>query len=136
MLLYDFASKEQLVDEVLAEVRRREVRLIEEQGIDFGGTAGDALHAVWRWVSAEERAPFMRLFFETYVDALRRPDAHADGARPLVRDWVEFLGRDEVGIDPATATLMIAVARGLLLDRLAAAGPERTDAALDCFTAL
>src|SRR5205085_11112953 len=58
MLLYDFASKEQLVDEVLAEVRRREVRLIEEQGIDFGGTAGDALHAVWRWVSAEERAPF------------------------------------------------------------------------------
>ena len=136
MLLYDFESKEALIDAVLAEIRRREEELIGEQQIDFRGEPAEALAAVWRWVSAEERAPFMRLFFETYVDALRRPDAHADGARPLVRDWVDFLGRDEIGIDETTATLMIAVVRGLLLDRLAADDPERTDRALAHFTEL
>jgi AcrR family transcriptional regulator len=136
MLLYDFESKEALIDEVLAEIRRREERLIAEEQIDFRGDPAEALAAVWRWVSADERAPFMRLFFETYVDALRRPDAHAEGARPLVRDWVDFLGRADVGIDDTSATLMIAVIRGLLLDRLGAADPERTDRALDRFTEL
>jgi hypothetical protein len=74
----------------------------------------------------------MRLFFETYVSALQRPEA----ARPLVRDWVEFLGRPGSSVDPATATLLIAVIRGLLLDRLAADDPERTDLALRRFTEL
>jgi AcrR family transcriptional regulator len=129
MLLYDFGSKEQLIDEILAEVRRREERLIAERQIDFRGAPGDALGAVWEWVSAEERAPFMRLFFETYVDALRRPGA----AQPLVRDWVDFLERE---VDAATATLFIAVIRGLLLDRLAADDPARTDAALERFAEL
>jgi AcrR family transcriptional regulator len=136
MLLYDFESKEALIDAVLAEIRRREERLIAEERIDFRGDPAEALAAVWRWVSADERAPFMRLFFETYVDALRRPEAHREGARPLVRDWVDFLGRDEVGIDETTATLMIAIVRGLLLDRLAAADPERTDRALTRFAEL
>jgi hypothetical protein len=136
MLLYDFESKEGLIDAILAEIRRREERMVAEQRIDFRGDPADALAVVWRWVSADERAPFMRLFFETYVDALRRPEAHADGARPLVRDWVDFLSRAEVGIDEATATLMIAVIRGLLLDRLGAADPERTDRALERFTEL
>ena len=79
MLLYDFESKEKLVDEVLAEIRRRLApRLAELQtGRDEAGT----LAAVWDWASAEERAPFMRVFFETYVDSLAHPEAHADRGR-------------------------------------------------------
>jgi AcrR family transcriptional regulator len=132
MLLYDFGSKEKLIDAILAEVRRREEALIAERDIDFERAPGEAIAAVWDWVSADERAPFMRLFFETYVSALQRPEA----ARPLVRDWVEFLGRPGSSVDPATATLLIAVIRGLLLDRLAADDPERTDLALRRFTEL
>src|ERR1051326_8008687 len=60
MLLYDFGSKETLVDEILAEIRRREERLISERQIDFRGAPGEALTAVWDWVSAEERAPLDR----------------------------------------------------------------------------
>ena len=117
MLLYDFGSKE---------------RLIVEREIDFRGAPADAIAAVWEWVTAEEREPFMRLFFETYVGALGRPAA----ARPLVGDWVEFLGRPGSGVEAATATLFIAVVRGLLLDRLAADDPERTDRALERFAEL
>jgi AcrR family transcriptional regulator len=137
MLLYDFGSKERLVDEILAEIRLREAELLGElQAV--AGTSAETLEAVWSWVSAPEREPFVRLFFETSVDALARPDAHVDRGRPMVGDWLAFLGsrwRPEP-LDPATATLFVAVVRGLLLDRLGADDPERTDAALRLFTGL
>jgi hypothetical protein len=138
MLLYDFESKERLVDEILAEIRRREAMLLADLQAAPGTTSADTLAAVWEWVSAPERAPFMRLFFQTSVDALAHPEAHAEGGRPMVGDWLTYLGtrwRPEP-LDPATATLFVAVVRGLLLDRLGAADPERTDAALLRFTRL
>ena len=138
MLLYDFESKEKLIDEVLAEIRRREAALLVDLQAGAADDPGDTLAAIWEWVSADERAPFMRLFFETYVDAMTHPGAHAKGGRPMVTDWLEFLGtrwRPEK-LDPATATLYVAVVRGLLLDRLTAPDPERTDAALQKFTSL
>jgi len=138
MLLYDFESKQKLIDEVLAEIRRREAALLVELQAGPATGPAESLATVWEWVTADERAPFMRLFFETYVDAIAHPDSYADGGRPMVSDWVSFLGsrwRPE-RLDPATATLFVAVIRGLLLDRLTAADPERTDAALRRFTEL
>ena len=85
---------------------------------------------VWRWISAPEREPFLRLFFEVYVGALGRAEAG-----PLVRDWLEFLRtRWRLPVDEATATLMVAVVRGLLLDLLATGDSDRTDAALKRFS--
>jgi len=124
MLLYDFGMKEQLVREVLAEIRRREQSLLEAEV--------RTLDDVWRWIAAPEREPFLRLFFETYVDALGREEAE-----PLVRDWLEFLRTSwQPPVDEATATLMVAVVRGLLLDRLATGDRARTDAALRRFAEL
>lgn len=124
MLLYDFGSKERLVHEILAEIRRREAGLLEADV--------RTLDDVWRWIAAPEREPFLRLFFEVYVDALGRGDA-----APLVRDWLDFLERSwQPPVDAATATLMVAVVRGLLLDRLATGDRARTDAALRRFAEL
>lgn len=124
MLLYDFGSKEQLIDEVLAQIRRREETLLEADV--------RTLEDVWRWIAAPERKPFLRLFFEVYVGALGRPEAE-----PFVRDWLEFLRAHwRPPVDDATATLMVAVVRGLLLDRLATGDDERTDAALRRFSEL
>jgi AcrR family transcriptional regulator len=114
MLLYDFGSKEQLVADVLAEIRRREERLLDAEV--------HTLEEVWRWISAPEREAFLRLFFEVYVEAMKRGDAS-----PFVEDWLAFLASR---VDEATATLLIAVIRGLLLDRLATGDKKRTDAAL------
>ena len=136
MLLYDFESKEKLVDEVLAEIRRRlAARLADLQS---GGDEAATLAAVWEWASAEERTPFMRVFFETYVHALAHPEAHPDRGRAMVDDWLRFLGSrwQPEALDPATATLYVAVIRGLLLDRLTAPDPERVDQALERFTDL
>src|SRR5436190_23158088 len=55
MLLYDFETKERLVHAVLAEIRRREAGLLEAEV--------RSLEDVWRWISAPEREPFLRVFF-------------------------------------------------------------------------
>jgi AcrR family transcriptional regulator len=124
MLLYDFGTKEQLIHEILAEIRRREESLLEADV--------RTLEDVWRWISALEREPFLRLFFEIYVDSLGSEDAE-----PLVRDWLEFLETQwRPRVDAVTATMMIAVVRGLLLDRLATGDRKRTDAALERFAGL
>jgi AcrR family transcriptional regulator len=124
MLLYDFGSKEQLIHEILAEIRRREESLLEAEV--------HTLDDVWRWIAAPEREPFLRLFFEIYVGSLGRKEAE-----PLVRDWLEFLRTSwRPPVDDATATLMVAVVRGLLLDRLATGDRDRTDSALHRFAEL
>jgi AcrR family transcriptional regulator len=136
MLLYDFESKEKLVEEVLAEIRRRLAERLAELQSGRGGAG--TLEEVWAWASAEERAPFMRVFFETHVHALANPEAHAGRGRPLIDDWLRFLESrwEPEPLDPATATLFVAVIRGLLLDRLSAPDPERVDAALRRFIEL
>jgi AcrR family transcriptional regulator len=138
MLLYDFGSKEQLIEEVLAEIRRREAGLLQDMQARAATGLGEMLESVWEWVTAQERAPFMRVFFQTYVDAMTHPEAYAEGGRPMVGDWVSFLTspRRPDPVDPATATLFVAVIRGLLFDRLTAADPDRTDSALKRFTDL
>jgi len=124
MLLYDFGSKDQLIHEILAEIRRREESLLEAEV--------HTLDDVWRWIAAPEREPFLRLFFEIYVGSLGRKEAE-----PLVRDWLEFLRTSwRPPVDEATATLMVAVVRGLLLDRLATGDRVRTDSALRRFAEL
>jgi AcrR family transcriptional regulator len=136
MLLYDFESKEQLVDAILAEIRRRLAERLAE--LQSEGDDADTLAEIWNWVSAGERAPFMRVFFETHIHALAHPEAHAGGGRPLIDDWLRFLESrwEPEPLDPATATLFVAVIRGLLLDRLTAPDPDRVDAALKRFADL
>lgn len=121
MLLYDFGSKETLVDAILGEIRRREADLLRARVT--------TIEDVWRWISAPEREPFLRLFFEVYVDAISR-----DEAEPLVRDWLDYLLAEwHPRVDRAQATLMVAVVRGLLLDLLATGDRRRTNAALRRF---
>lgn len=124
MLLYDFGSKERLIHETLAEIRCREAGLLEAEV--------HTLEDVWRWIAAPEREAFLHLFFEVYVDAVRR-----DEAQPLVREWLDYLQeRWRPPVDAATATLMIAIVRGLLLDRLATGDRARTDDAFRRFAEL
>jgi len=136
MLLYDFGSKEQLVTEVLAEARRRERALLTEHALS-GVSPAELLHAIWAWISAPERAPFLRLFFEVYVAAMTQPETYSGQGRAMVTDWLDGIGAAFVEqASPAAATMLIAVVRGLLLDRLATGDLRRTDEALARFAEL
>jgi len=136
MLLYDFASKEELVMAVLAEVRRREARMLADYVSTTGRSGPELLQAVWDWASHADRAPFMRLFFEVYIDAMAHPGGRSERAQAMVTEWLDQFGAALRGspsdaADNATATLVIAALRGLLLDRLSTGDDQRTDRALN-----
>jgi AcrR family transcriptional regulator len=138
MLLYDFSSKEELIMAVLAEIRRREAAMLAGHASATGASGPELVQAVWDWASSAERAPFIRLFFEVYIDAMTRPGTYSQRGQAMVTEWLDQFGAAVKGTpaaaDPASATLVIAVLRGLLLDRLGTGDEERTDRALELFT--
>jgi AcrR family transcriptional regulator len=141
MLLYDFASKEELIMAVLAEVRRREAGMLAGHVSISGASGPELVRAVWDWASHAGRAPFMRLFFEVYVDAMAHPGTYSRQGQAMVTEWLDQFGAVLAGslagaADPSSATLVIAVLRGLLLDRLSTGDEERTDRALERFAQL
>ncbi|OKJ05587.1 TetR/AcrR family transcriptional regulator [Kitasatospora sp. CB01950] len=140
MLLYDFGSKQELVAAVLAEARRRGAHRLTEQLPPTAVSAEEHLRAIWTWMSAPERAPFVRLFFEVHADGLAHPENYPDRAEAIT-GWFDTLGTTLRGItagpgDTVTPTLVMAVVRGLLFDLTTTGDRHRTDLALDRFCAL
>jgi AcrR family transcriptional regulator len=140
MLLYDFSSKEELIMAVLTEVRGRLSRMLADYVRETGASGAGLVRAVWDWASSAERAPFMRLSFEIYVAAMTNPGAYSERGRAMVTDWLDQFGAAFAGAsaspDNTSATLLIAVLRGLLLDRFATGDERRTDLALERFAEL
>ncbi|MBC3839308.1 TetR/AcrR family transcriptional regulator [Streptacidiphilus sp. 4-A2] len=140
MLLYDFGSKQELVAAVLAEARRRgAVRLAEHLPAETGSVQ-ERLRGIWAWMSADDRAPFVRLFFEVHAEGLVHPEAYPDQGEAIT-DWFSTLNATFHDIatgpdDTVTPTLIMAVVRGLLFDLTTTADRHRTDQALDRFAEL
>ncbi|MFD8544611.1 hypothetical protein [Streptomyces sp. NPDC059649] len=131
MLLYDFGSKQELVAAVLAEARRRGAERLMHGLPPSGATVQERLRGIWTWLSALERAPFVRLFFEVHADLLAHPERYPDQAG-AVTDWFSPLRTVFADIatghgDTATPTLVMAVMRGLLFDLTTSGERERTD---------
>jgi AcrR family transcriptional regulator len=141
MLLYDFSSKEELIIAVLAEIRHREAAMLAAHTDAPGASGPELIRAVWDWAGSAERTSFMRLFFEVYIEAIADPGTYSQQGRAMVTEWLDQFGAALAGTPAdaagtASATLVIAVLRGLLLDRLSTGDQERTDRALDLFTQL
>ena len=136
MLLYDFSSKEDLVMAVLAEVRRRESVLFASHLETTRVSVSDLVRTIWDWLSSPERAPFLRLFFDVYVQAMNHPDAYSASGQAMVTEWLDQFSTAFADSDPAVATLVMAVLRGLVLDRLSTGDQVRTDRALERFARL
>ncbi|MGH3303231.1 MAG: hypothetical protein ACRDOK_16430 [Streptosporangiaceae bacterium] len=60
MLLYDFASKDELIMEWLSEVRRRESGLLAGDADVSGASGADLVQIIWNRASSAERAPLAR----------------------------------------------------------------------------
>lgn len=131
MLLYDFGSKEALLSEILLEARRRQVASLAES-VSTDQPPADALASAWTWFTGH--LPYVQLLFEVHLDAQRRPEAYAR-PRDLVDDWIRYI-TEQFGIDAAYATLILAVFRGLALDRLGAPDTAPTDEAMRRFSDL
>lgn len=140
MLLYDFGSKQELVAAVLAEARRRGATRLAENLPPEAASPEERLRGIWAWISAPERAAFVRLFFEVHADGLVHPENYPDQAEAIT-GWFDTLGATFRDIitgpdDTVTPTLVMAVIRGLLFDLTTTGDHHRTDRALDRFCEL
>lgn len=138
MLLYDFGSKEKLVTAILAEARHRRAAMYKEHLSTVARPNRETVRLAWKWLTAEEQLPQVRLMFEVYTDAMTRPEAYEGAATAIVTDWLGVFGTAYTGDenDDLDVTLILATLRGLLLDRLTATDPSRVDRAFERFTTL
>jgi AcrR family transcriptional regulator len=133
VLLYYFGSKEKMVVEVLAEVRRRQRAVYGQMEAE---SFAEACQIIWNRISAPDSEPLFRLFFEVYGIALRRPQLYKTFLRDTIEDWLGLIA------DPlcregyrrkesrAFATIVLAGMRGFMLDLCATHERERLNRAV------
>jgi AcrR family transcriptional regulator len=127
VLLHHFGTKERLVVEILGRVRDR-LRALGRSAEAESRRSG--LGAVWTWVSHPDQGPLMRLFFEAYGLALRRPDRYSEFLEHSIHDWLD---EPLAAIDDISATLAIATVTGLVLDLLTTGDQVRVEDAMERF---
>ena len=133
MLIYHFGSRDGLLSAVVEEVERRQAERLRE--LSDSGSPEQVIMAMHRDLASPGLDPLERLFFELYGRALQGDPSVRHLIDPGVRTWLEALTGlyERFGFDRrearAEATLALATARGLLLDRLATGEARRVDAA-------
>jgi AcrR family transcriptional regulator len=132
MLIYYFGTKDALIVDVLAEVRRRKYR---DLGLTTGSESAGVLRRYWDWVLSHEGRTYLRLVYEIYGLSLRDPerfDAFIATEAIEVLDVIAASYR-AVGApaDDAAAlsTYTFAALRGLELDFLATGDVPRLERA-------
>jgi AcrR family transcriptional regulator len=137
MIIYHFGSRDGLLVEVVRAMEEQQRAALAELRREPVTSAADLGRLMWQRLSDPALAPFERLFFEIYGQALQgRPYAQPllDG---VVEDWLgplaEILVQD--GMTPeaarAQARLGLATTRGLLLDLLATGDLEGVSQAME-----
>jgi len=125
LLIYHFGSREKLVSEAMAVVRRRvQAAFLEE---------GDVM-SFWKWAIHPDNAGYLRLVFEVQGLAMQKPKTYGAYLRGSLESWIELLEKRIKGRDRRqTATLVVAVFDGLLLDAYITGDVKRTTRTLRRF---
>jgi AcrR family transcriptional regulator len=136
VLLYYFASKEELIGEVLAQLRARQrdvFATLPREAASYAHT----VRAAWKLMSAPEHERVFSLFFEVYGLALQARERYAEFLKGAVDDWIAYLqiAKLDDGYTRrdarAIATVILAGYRGFLLDLLATRDRARIDRAVE-----
>jgi AcrR family transcriptional regulator len=140
LLVYHFGSKDQLLIEAMGLIRSRARQALETMMAAQAGGAdiGELVRTLWKWSTSARNRPYLRLFFEMHGLALQYPRQYASYLQGSVDSWIELLTlalAHRLGRARAitTATLIVGVIDGLLLDALASGDWKRTGRAIDEF---
>jgi AcrR family transcriptional regulator len=134
-LLHHFGSKEQLISEILSELRARDRRRITDLGGQLTASGDDPILIAWRRMSGEPYFNYWQAYFEVFGIALRDRARYGHFLDGFVSDWLEILGPllIEAGCPPSSAdalgSLLLASFRGLYMDLLVTGDRERADRA-------
>ena len=134
VLLYHFGSKEKMVIEVLAQVRRGQ--RVAYGRIEEASFTEDYL-TIWKRMSAPDSEPLFRLFFEAYGIALRYPRLYKAFLHDTIENWLQLMTDDLEGERyqckqaRAIATIVLAGLRGFMLDFCTTHDRKRVDEAVE-----
>jgi AcrR family transcriptional regulator len=140
MLLYHFGSKEGMVTAVLRAIRARQLAVFDRLRRSEATTPAALCKAAWAYMSDPNVGPSLKLFFETYALALRKPEAFPGFLEGAVEDWLRFLADPlcSGGASPqrarTIATITLAMFRGFMLDYAATGDGERIGRAIDLWS--
>jgi AcrR family transcriptional regulator len=132
MLLYHFESREKLLALIIDTIREQ-LRLFLTAQAATDEKLSTGLRTLWSLASRPDAEPYIRLFFELYALAVHDRERYGEFLDTVIAGWIAILQENIEEGDVATATLTIAVTRGLMLDLLATRDPERTGRALEIF---
>lgn len=134
VLIYHFGSVDELLAQALDEIRGR--RISRSVGHPHTGTLHDLVRVAWNELLDEGRGP--RVLDQATGLSLYDPDRYAALGRAATEQYLPAL----VAACPtdwpneqrqATAGMVLATLRGLLLDALTSGNPHRANASLDAF---
>ena len=134
-LLHHFGSKEQLVAEILHELRGRDRQRIAELGGRLTATGDDPIMIAWKRMSGKPYFNYWRAYFEVFAIAVRDRAHYGHFLDGVVAEWLELLTPllIEAGCPPertdSLATLILASFRGLYMDLLVTGDRKRADRA-------
>ena len=136
MLIYYFGSKDEMVVDILAEIRRRKYAELDVRGGD-----GNALRRYWDWATSAEGQRYLRVVYEVYGLSLREPERYRGFLATESQEHLDLIGEGlrEAGVAvmyvETLSTYTFAAMRGLELDLLATGDVGRADGAFAMFEA-
>ena len=126
LLIYHFGSREKLIQAALtAALRRVQTRFLQSETSILG---------FWQWATSPKNQSYLRLVFEVHGLAPRNPRLYGRYVRDAIATWKSIISSRISGRNRTeTATAIIAVFDGLLMDYLATGERARTTRALRLF---
>jgi AcrR family transcriptional regulator len=134
-LLHHFGSKEQLISEIMSELRSRDRQHIAELGGQLTASGDDPIMIAWRRMSGEPYLNYWQTTLEVFGIALRDRPRYGHFLDGFIGDWLELLEPllTDAGCSPGStaplATLLLAAFRGLYMDLLVTGDRDRADRA-------
>lgn len=130
MLLYHFNSKENLIVEVLLYGQQQQQAVFTNL-LSTQASPSQALRALWQHFISKEMAPLIRLTLELEVMSMQGKTEYQQFAQETLRGWISLVSAQMAGSSTASATLVVGVFSGLLLDFLVTQERSRVEAAFE-----
>jgi AcrR family transcriptional regulator len=133
-LTYHFGHRQDLIAAIFTRLAER-MRVPPAGDPDPDGVPG-RMGALWARLTDPRYTRVWPAFFECYAVALRHPEQHRAFLDHVMHDWVVPLSNEPAAATMSPeqargrATLLVAAVRGLAIDHLAGADPDRIAAAL------
>jgi AcrR family transcriptional regulator len=142
MLVYHFGSKDGLLLEVVRTVEEQQRQAMNELSTDDSLEPAEQLRRMAKRLTDPKLRGNERLFFELYAQALHEGTPASTLLPEVIRVWLKPLTELSIrhGVPPERAAdharLLLAVARGLLLDLVATGERRAVDRAFEHFIQL